>query len=123
MEFPELSELGLKLDVAPAGKPLTLRATDPLNPPSASTFTVYWMLDPVLAAGDSTVNRKSCPLMVLTLSNVAVIVWDVSCAVTARPTYTLWAMAIVVLPTAVQFTPSGEVYPVIAFPSRVNFTQ
>src|SRR5205809_86441 len=51
IEFPELRELGLKLNVAPVGNPLTLKATGPVNPLSASTFTVYWMLDPVITAG------------------------------------------------------------------------
>ena len=41
MELPELSELGLKLKVAPAGSPVTLKATDPVKPVRALTFTLY----------------------------------------------------------------------------------
>jgi hypothetical protein len=41
IEIPEDKVLGLKLKVAPAGRPLTLSATNPANPPKASTFTEY----------------------------------------------------------------------------------
>src|SRR5215831_1195519 len=85
MELPELNELGLKLKLAPAGKPLTLSVTAPVKLPSALTFTAYWMLDPEITAGGLTVSRKSCPLIVLTLSNVAVVTVEVSREVTARP--------------------------------------
>jgi hypothetical protein len=41
VELPEpLTELGLKLAVAPVGKPLTLNATGPVNPPTAVTVAV-----------------------------------------------------------------------------------
>jgi hypothetical protein len=41
IEFPEpLTEAGLKLAVAPAGNPLALRTTEPLNPFSALTVAV-----------------------------------------------------------------------------------
>ena len=42
VEEPEpVTEVGLKLAVAPAGKPLTLNATEPVNPPDAVTVAVY----------------------------------------------------------------------------------
>jgi len=43
---------------------------------------------------------------------------------TARPMYTFWAMEMVwVVPTCVQFTPSGEAYPLKLLPLRTSFTQ
>jgi len=46
-EDPEpATEGGLKLALAPAGKPLALKATVPLNPPVGVTVTVYDVLAP-----------------------------------------------------------------------------
>ena len=35
-----LTEVGLKLALAPVGRPLALRPTDPVNPPEAETPTL-----------------------------------------------------------------------------------
>ena len=78
IELPEVTLVGLKLEVAPAGSPLTLNATDPANPLSASTFTVYRMLPPLIAAVGATVSRKSGDVALpttLTLSKDAVKTW------------------------------------------------
>jgi hypothetical protein len=41
VEEPDpLTEVGLKLAPAPVGKPLTLKATAPVNPPDAVTVAV-----------------------------------------------------------------------------------
>lgn len=41
VELPDVViEAGLKENVVPAGKPLALRLTEPVNPPSAPMFTV-----------------------------------------------------------------------------------
>jgi hypothetical protein len=55
-EFPPpVIEVGLKVPVAFAGKPLTLKVTAPLNPFTGVATAVYVVLDPfftVCAAGD-----------------------------------------------------------------------
>ena len=43
---PPLTEVGLKLAVAPLGNPLALNPTVSVNPPEAATLTVYEVLDP-----------------------------------------------------------------------------
>jgi hypothetical protein len=57
-EFPPpVIEVGLKVPVAFAGKPLTLKVTSPLNPFCGLTVAVYVVLAPLLtvcAAGDGT---------------------------------------------------------------------
>lgn len=57
-EFPPpVIEVGLKIPVAFAGKPLTLKVTTPLNPFCGLTVAVYVVLAPLLmfcAAGDGT---------------------------------------------------------------------
>src|SRR5215831_5913668 len=40
VEFPDARGVGLKLAVAPAGNPLMVRSTDPVNPPLGVTVTV-----------------------------------------------------------------------------------
>lgn len=40
VDEPEFSEAGLKLAVAPAGNPLTLKFTVPVNPPEGVTLTM-----------------------------------------------------------------------------------
>ena len=41
VEDPDETWAGLKEAVAPAGKPVAVRATDPLNPLSGATVAVY----------------------------------------------------------------------------------
>ena len=43
------TEVGLKLADAPVGRPLTLKPTLELKPPSAPTLTVYGVLPPCIA--------------------------------------------------------------------------
>ena len=40
VELPDVSDAGLKLPVAPAGRPLTLRLTVPVKPPDGVTVAV-----------------------------------------------------------------------------------
>ena len=50
-----VTEVGLNVAVVPAGKPLTLKVTTPLNPFCGVTVAVYVVLDPLLTvrvAGD-----------------------------------------------------------------------
>src|SRR4051812_647352 len=56
------------------------------------------------------------------LSNVAVFSAAVLCDDTARPTYTVLPMPIVVTPTCVHVTPSADRYDVIVVPARTSFT-
>ena len=59
-----------------------------------------------------------------TLSKEAVTTAELLSALTARPMYTLWAMAMLcVVPTCTQFTPSVEMYPLKLLPLRTSFTQ
>ena len=54
---PPVIEVGLKVAVVLAGKPLTLKVTTPPNPFIGLTVAVYDVLDPLLtvcAAGDGT---------------------------------------------------------------------
>lgn len=37
---------GLKVALAPAGSPVALKVTTPLNPPTAAMVAVYWVLPP-----------------------------------------------------------------------------
>src|SRR6476659_7121377 len=65
VEEPEpVTEVGLKLALAPLGRPLTLKLTVPVNPPSAATVAVYEVPPPcvnVCDAGDA-VMEKSGPV-------------------------------------------------------------
>lgn len=40
------NELGLKLAVAPAGSPVALKVTTPLNPPTEAIVAMNWVLFP-----------------------------------------------------------------------------
>ena len=64
VEDPDpVTEVGLKLAVAPLGKPLTLKLTTPVNPPDAVMVVVYEVPPPcvtVCDAGDA-VMEKSGP--------------------------------------------------------------
>src|SRR5262249_28051575 len=67
------TEVGLKEDEAPEGTPLTLNETAPLKPLVPTTDIAYVTFEPEGTAVGATESMKSCPLMVLTLSNVAVL--------------------------------------------------
>ena len=64
VEEPEpVTEVGLKVALAPLGRPLTLKLTAPVNPPTAVTVAVYDVPAPcvtVCDAGDA-VMEKSGP--------------------------------------------------------------
>ena len=124
IELPEVTLVGLKLEVAPAGSPLTLNATDPANPLSASTFTVYRMLPPLIAAVGDTDKMKSCPLASFTLSKVAVAGDGPLPPPNASPMKALAPMSrAIVPPLCVQLTPSTEVKPLKLLPTLVSFSQ
>jgi len=54
VEEPEpVTEVGLKLALAPLGRPLTLRATTPVNPPDAVTVAVYEVPAPAVTVCDA----------------------------------------------------------------------
>ena len=54
VEEPEvLTEAGLNVAVAPAGRPLALKVTVPLNEPTAATVAVYVVLFPCVTACDA----------------------------------------------------------------------
>ena len=53
VEEPEpVTEVGLKLALAPVGKPLTLNATAPVKPPDAVTVAVYEVPAPAVTVCD-----------------------------------------------------------------------
>jgi hypothetical protein len=54
VEEPEpVTEVGLKLALAPAGKPLTLKFTTPVKPPDAVTVAVYEVPAPAVTVCDA----------------------------------------------------------------------
>lgn len=54
VEEPEVvTEAGLKLALAPVGRPLTLNATEPVNPPDAATVAVYDVPAPAVTVCDA----------------------------------------------------------------------
>ena len=61
LEEPEpVTEAGLKLALAPLGRPLTLKLTTPLNPPDAVTVAVYDVPAPAVTvcdAGDAVMEK------------------------------------------------------------------
>src|SRR5688572_9459609 len=69
-----------------------------------------------------TIARPRPAHWITTLSNEQVAVAPVAWLVTARPTYTVVPIAIVSVPTRVQFTPSADSYALNRLPFRCNFT-
>ena len=54
VELPDpVTEVGLKLALAPLGRPLTLKATAPVNPPDAVTVAVYEVPAPAVTVCDA----------------------------------------------------------------------
>ena len=54
VEEPEpVTEVGLKLAVAPLGRPLALKPTTPLNPPDPVTVAVYEVPPPAVTVCDA----------------------------------------------------------------------
>jgi hypothetical protein len=54
VELPDpVTEVGLKLALAPVGRPLMLKATTPVNPPDAATVVVYEVPAPAVTVCDA----------------------------------------------------------------------
>jgi hypothetical protein len=107
--------LGLKDAVTPLGKPVADKLTLPLNPFCGVTVIVLAALAPwtiVTLLGDAESEKfagGATVVLIETLSKVAVARAVVLPLVTTKPTSTFCPIAIVwLLPTCVQFTPSGE---------------
>src|SRR5207244_2371848 len=88
---PPVVDAGLNTAVAPAGRPVTLRFTTPVNPFTAVTCAVQAPLPP---AGLAAITKSAAPEVasgpvMLTLSNTAAFSFVLSCDVTARPAYTV----------------------------------
>jgi hypothetical protein len=74
--------------------------------------------------GDTPVTKGVVPTVTDMLSKVPVASADVLPLLTAKPTYTFWAMLIVwLVPTCVQLTPSVDIYPLKVLPVLTSFTQ
>ena len=72
VELPDpVTEVGLKVAVASAGKPLTLNATTPLNPFTAVIFAVYVVLAPFFTVCEPGVAE----IVKLDTTSVTVVLW------------------------------------------------
>jgi hypothetical protein len=75
--FPEpLTEVGLKLAVNPAGRPLTVKVTVPVNPPEGVTVTVY-VAEPgsLIVREPGVADKLKSPLPTALTTNVTVAEW------------------------------------------------
>lgn len=64
-----VTETGLKLAVTPEGNPLTLSATDPLNPPTEFTVTLLVADVPCMTVAPEAVTLNPGPLVAGTVGN------------------------------------------------------
>jgi hypothetical protein len=106
------------------GDPFNRTALFPCVAPNPVPVITTWLpTDPVVAETLVITGAGAAPALTDTLSIIAVANEDVVRFVTASPTYTFAAIAIVwLVPNGAQFTPSGEPYIVNTFPLLTSFS-
>src|SRR5437763_7091507 len=108
-----VTDAGVNEAVAPDGRPLTLRFTMPVKPFCAVTWVVHVPPLPTALTRKSGTPEVASGLVMLTLSNTAVLSFVLFCDVTAMPAYTVPVSPTdTVLPICCHAAPSEDAYAV-----------